>query len=170
MIDISIARGLDYYTGTVYETILTDYPGIGSVCSGGRYENLAEYYTDKKLPGVGVSIGLTRLFYQLIEAGIIKIDNATPSELIILPMTENYKYVYDINNLLRSYGVNTDICYLDKGFKQKMKYANKMGNKYIAIIGDNEVENNTIVLKNMISGEQLELGKDNLVNIDKMIS
>ena len=170
MIDISIARGLDYYTGTVYETILSDYPGIGSVCSGGRYENLAEYYTDKKLPGVGVSIGLTRLFYQLVEAGIIKIDNVSPSKLIILPMTENYKYVYDINNLLRSYGVNTDICYLNKGFKQKMKYANKMGNKYIVIIGDNEVENNTIVLKNMISGEQVELGKDNLVNIDKMIS
>ena len=85
-------------------------------------------------------------------------------------MTENYKYVYDINNLLRSYGVNTDICYLDKGFKQKMKYANKMGNKYILIIGDNEVENNSVILKNMESGEQTEIKKDDLNNINNMIS
>ena len=170
MIDISIARGLDYYTGTVYETSLVDYPGIGSVCSGGRYENLAEYYTDKKLPGVGISIGLTRLFYQLLEAGIIKIENVSSSELLILPMTSNYKYVYDINNLLRSYNVESDICYLNSGFKQKMKYANKMGNKYVAIIGDDEVNNNTIVLKNMITGDQVELTKEDLVNIDKMIS
>ncbi len=170
MIDLTIARGLDYYTGTVYETILTKYPNIGSVCSGGRYENLAEYYTDKKLPGVGVSIGLTRLFYQLIESEIIKVNNISSSDLIILPMTDNYKYIYDINNILRNYNVKTDICYLDKGFKQKMKYANKMNNKYIVIIGDDEVKNNTIILKNMISGEQLELNKDDLVNIDKMIS
>ena len=170
MIDISIARGLDYYTGTVYETSLVDYPGIGSVCSGGRYENLAEYYTDKKLPGVGISIGLTRLFYQLLEVGIIKIENVSSSELLILPMTSNYKYVYDINNLLRSYNVESDICYLNSGFKQKMKYANKMGNKYVAIIGDDEVNNNTIVLKNMITGDQVELTKEDLVNIDKMIS
>ncbi len=169
MIDLTIARGLDYYTGTVYETILTEYPNIGSVCSGGRYENLAEYYTDKKLPGVGVSIGLTRLFYQLIESEIIKVNNISSSDLIILPMTDNYKYIYDINNILRNYNVKTDICYLDKGFKQKMKYANKMNNKYIVIIGDDEVKNNTIILKNMISGEQLELNKDDLVNIDKMI-
>ena len=170
MIDISIARGLDYYTGTVYETILTDYKGIGSVCSGGRYENLAEFYTDKKLPGVGVSIGLTRLFYQLIEAGIIKVNNVSSSDLIILPMTDNYKYIYDINKILRNYNINTDICYLDKGFKAKMKYANKQGNKYIVIIGEDEVQKNTIVLKNMETGEQFELEKDNLVNIDKMIS
>lgn len=92
-IDLTIARGLDYYTGTVYETKLKDYPSIGSVCSGGRYDNLASYYTDKKLPGVGISIGLTRLFYQLREANIIKIDNNSVADITVLPMTENYEYV-----------------------------------------------------------------------------
>ncbi len=170
MIDLTIARGLDYYTGTVYETILVDYPGIGSVCSGGRYENLAEFYTDKKLPGVGVSIGLTRLFYQLVEAGIINVNNTSSSDLIILPMTNNYKYIYEVNNIIRNNGIISDICYIDKGFKQKMKYANKMGNKYILIIGDNEVENNSVILKNMESGEQFEIKKDDLNNINNMIS
>ncbi len=166
MIDLTIARGLDYYTGTVYETILTEYPGIGSVCSGGRYENLAEYYTDKKLPGVGVSIGLTRLFYQLVEAGIVTVENTTPSEVIILPMSENYKYIYEVNNILRNKGIKTDICYIEKGFKQKMKYANKMGNKYVIIIGDDEVNNNTVALKNMQSGEQEIIELDNLNKVD----
>ena len=92
-IDLTIARGLDYYTGTVYETFLNEYRELGSVCSGGRYDNLAEYYTDKKLPGVGISIGLTRLFYQLMEAGIIKSEESSVSDIIVLPMTENYEYV-----------------------------------------------------------------------------
>ena len=169
MIDLSIARGLDYYTGTVYETILTEYPGIGSVCSGGRYENLAEYYTDKKLPGVGVSIGLTRLFYQLVEAGIVKVDNSSSSDVIILPMSDNYKYIYEVNNILRSNNIKTDICYIDKGFKQKMKYANKMGNKYVIIIGDDEVSNNNVVLKNMLTGDQKVISIDNLNNINNLI-
>lgn len=170
MLDLSIARGLDYYTGTVYETILTDYPGIGSVCSGGRYENLAEYYTDKKLPGVGVSIGLTRLFYQLVEAGIVKIEEETPSEIIILPMTENYKYIYEVNNKIRSNDIKTDICYMEKGFKQKMKYANKIGNKYVIIIGEDEVNNNNVALKNMETGEQEIVSFNDLDNIKSMIS
>ena len=168
-IDLTIARGLDYYTGSVYETRLVDYPGIGSVCSGGRYDNLAEFYTDRKLPGVGISIGLTRLFYQLLEAGIIKIDNIAASDVLILPMCDNYDYIYDIVNILRNKNISTNICYLEKGFKQKMKYANRMNNKYVIIIGEDEVNNNTIVLKNMIDGSQVSIERENLVNIDKMI-
>lgn len=168
-IDLTIARGLDYYTGTVYETKLIDYPGIGSVCSGGRYENLAEFYTDKKLPGVGISIGLTRLFYQLMEAGIIKVQDESSSDIMILPMCDNFDYIYEINNILKSQNISTNICYIEKGFKQKIRYADRMKNKYIIIIGEDEVQNNNIVLKNMIDGNQITINKNDLVNIGKMI-
>ena len=165
-IDLTIARGLDYYTGTVYETKLVDYPGIGSICSGGRYENLAEYYTDKRLPGVGISIGLTRLFSQLLEANIIEIDNsASSSDVMILPMCDNYEYVYKVNNILKSTGISTNICYLDKGFKQKMKYANRMNNKYVIILGEDEINKQVVVLKNMVDGSQKEINIDDLKNI-----
>ena len=169
-IDLTIARGLDYYTGTVYETILVDYPNIGSVCSGGRYDNLAEYYTDKKLPGVGVSIGLTRLFSKLIEAGIIKINESSNIDLMILPMTDNYEYVYKVNNLVKENGFNTSICFIDKGFKQKMKYANKLNSKYIIIIGDDEVNKKIVTLKNMIDGTQIEIDFNDLKDIKTFIS
>ena len=169
-IDLTIARGLDYYTGSVYETRLIDYPSIGSICSGGRYENLAEYYTDKKLPGVGISIGLTRLFYQLVEANIVKINESSSSDILILPMCDNYGYIYEINDILKEKNISVNICYLNKGFKQKMKYANRMGNKYIIIIGEDEVNNNKVVLKNMQTGEQIDINKENLINIDKIIN
>ena len=148
-VDLTIARGLDYYTGTVYETNLVDYPGIGSVCSGGRYDNLAEYYTDKKLPGVGISIGLTRLFYQLMEAGIIKCDSVSSSDIVILPMCEDFNYVYKVSNELRSMGYSINICYLNKGFKQMVRYAERLNNKYAIIIGDDEVNNNELTIKNL---------------------
>ena len=115
-IDLTIARGLDYYTGTVYETFLNDYPEIGSICSGGRYENLAEFYTKQKLPGVGISIGLTRLFYQLREAGIIKTDDvpSTPSQVLLVPMEESHNtYCIQIRNSLRKYGIVSEI-YFDE--------------------------------------------------------
>nr|MCR5145726.1 ATP phosphoribosyltransferase regulatory subunit [Clostridia bacterium] len=168
-IDLTIARGLDYYTGTVYETVLVDYPNIGSICSGGRYDNLAEYYTDKKLPGVGVSIGLTRLFSKLIEEGIVKIENNSLIDLMILPMCDRYDYIYKINNELMKQGFKTSICFIEKGFKQKMKYANKLNCKYIIIIGEDEVEKNIITLKNMIDGSQIELDAKDIANISKMM-
>ena len=168
-IDVSIARGLDYYTGSVYETMLVDYPGIGSVCSGGRYDNLAEYYTDKKLPGVGASIGLTRLFSKLMETGILKIESRSSVNVMILPMCDNYGYIYKINNLLNENNIKCSICYTDKGFKQKMKYANKIGCKYIIIIGDDEVNNNIITLKNMVDGSQLELSINEINSIIKIL-
>ncbi len=167
--DLTIARGLDYYTGTVYETYLNDYESIGSVCSGGRYENLAEYYTDKKLPGVGASIGLTRLFSKLLETNLIKIDDMSSSDIMIVPLCDSYKYIYEINSILKNQNISVNICYINKGIKQRMKYANKMKNKYIILIGEDEVAKNTIILKNMISGDQIEIEKNNLLNIKKII-
>lgn len=163
-IDLTIARGLDYYTGSVYETRLIDYPNIGSICSGGRYENLAEYYTQKKLPGVGISIGLTRLFSQLLEANIIKVDLLSSSDIMILPMSDNYKYIYNVKSILMNKGISVNICYIEKGFKQKIKYANRMNNKYVIIIGDDEISKNIVIFKNMIDGSQIEITLDDLEN------
>ena len=109
-IDLTIARGIDYYTGIVYETKLVDYPQIGSVCSGGRYDDLATYYTDRKLPGVGISIGLTRLFYQLKENGIINNEITSPVDVMILPMTEDYKMCLEVSKKIRELGISTSIC------------------------------------------------------------
>ena len=163
-VDLTIARGLDYYTGTVYETILKDYPSIGSVCSGGRYENLATYYTDKKLPGVGISIGLTRLFYQLKEAGVIKTTDSSVADITILPMTENYEYVYKFSNLLKRFGVRVDTAFLDK-FKQLMRYADKQKTPYVLIIGDDEISKGVAVLKDMFTGLQTEVTLENIIEI-----
>lgn len=162
-IDLTIARGLDYYTGTVYETILKDYPSIGSVCSGGRYDDLAGYYTDKKLPGVGISIGLTRLFDQLRENGILDIRETSITDMLIVPFCEDYEYIFKVYNVLRKNNIKVDICYLDKGFKQKMKYANKINAKYVILIGEDEINENVVTLKDMISGEQEKLTIDKLL-------
>ena len=161
-IDLTIARGLDYYTGTVYETRLVDYPGIGSVCSGGRYDDLSGFYTDKKLPGVGISIGLTRLFYQLMEAGIIKSTESSVSDIIVLPMTENYEYVYKVASKLRESSIKVDICYLDK-FKQLMRYSDRQKSPFVVIIGDNEIEKEVVTLKNMTTGDQVEISVNCIV-------
>ena len=153
-VDLTIARGLDYYTGTVYETFLNDYREIGSVCSGGRYENLAENYTDKKLPGVGVSIGLTRLFYKLNELNLIKADKKSISDVLIIPMTENKKAPLELATSLRNLGINTEIYLNNKKIKAKMKYADKLEIPYVIVIGDDEIANNTVKVKNMETGEE----------------
>lgn len=163
-VDLTIARGLDYYTGTVYETILKDYPSIGSVCSGGRFDNLATYYTDKKLPGVGISIGLTRLFYQLKEAGVIKTTDSSVADITILPMTDNYEYVYKFSNLLKRFGVRVDTAFLGK-FKQLMRYADKQKTPYVLIIGDDEISKGVAVLKDMFTGLQTEVTLENIIEI-----
>lgn len=162
-IDLTIARGLDYYTGTVYETILKDYPGIGSVCSGGRYDDLAGFYTDKKLPGVGISIGLTRLFDQLLDNNIININEASITDMLIIPFCEDYEYIFKVYNTLKKNNIKVDICYMDKGFKQKMKYANKINAKYVILIGEDEIKENVISLKNMLTGEQEKLTIEELL-------
>lgn len=153
-VDLSIARGLDYYTGTVYETFLNEYREIGSVCSGGRYDNLAEYYTDKKLPGVGVSIGLTRLFYKLNELQAIETSKKSISKVLVVSMIEDQSKALEIGNVLRNAGIETENYLEDKKIKAKFKYADKLQIPYVIVIGEDEVANNVVTLKNMQTGEQ----------------
>ena len=153
-IDLTIARGLDYYTGTVYETFLDEYKSLGSICSGGRYDNLAEYYTDKKLPGVGISIGLTRLFYQLNEIKLIETTKKSIADILIISMTQNFEYVAKIAEKFRNEGKNVQIYYEDKKIKAQFKYADKLQIPYVIVVGDEEVEANTYTIKNMVTGEQ----------------
>ena len=153
-IDLTIARGLDYYTGTVYETFLNDYCELGSICSGGRYENLAEYYTNKKLPGVGISIGLTRLFYKLNELGLIKATKKSISDVILIPMLEDLSKPIELATELRNLGINTEIYSNQKKLKAKMKYADKLQIPYVIVIGEDEINSNEIKLKNMETGEE----------------
>ena len=156
MVDLTIARGLDYYTGTVYETFLNKYRELGSVCSGGRYENLAEYYTDKSLPGVGISIGLTRFFYKLNELNIIEADRKSISDVLIIPVVEDLKEPIKLAADLRKMGVNTEVYLNDKKLKAKLKYADKLQIPYTIIIGEDEIKSNKIQVKNMETGESIE--------------
>lgn len=153
-VELTIARGLDYYTGTVYETFLNEYRSLGSVCSGGRYDNLAEYYTDKKMPGVGVSIGLTRLFYQLNELQAIKQEQKSIAKLLVIPMTENIEKALEIGASLRKENIPTEIYLEEKKIKAKMKYANHLEIPYVILVGEDEINNNVVTLKNMVTGEQ----------------
>lgn len=154
VIDFAIARGLDYYTGTVYETVITDHPEFGSVCSGGRYDNLAEYYTDKKLPGVGISIGATRLFSVLKELGFFDFGKTSPVDVLIIPMTQDMEYCIKTMTELRSAGVKVQTYFEDKKLKKKMTYANRINAPYAVLIGDDEISAGKIALKNLETGEQ----------------
>ncbi len=157
-VDLTIARGLDYYTGTVYETTLLDHPEIGSVCSGGRYDNLAEYYTDRQLPGVGISIGLTRLFYVLGEQGLLNPALPTsPADVLILPMTEDLAPAISLATQLRSAGIRTQLYTEQKKFKAKMNYANNLGIPYVVFLGDDEIAAGVVACKDMVTGEQTKL-------------
>ena len=154
-IDLTIARGLDYYTGTVYETMLLDHPEVGSVCSGGRYDNLAEYYTDKKLPGVGVSIGVTRLFYVLQEQGLLNAELPTaPCDALVIPMGDVMDSAVAAATVLRAAGVRTQIYMEQKKVKQKFAYADKLAIPYAVILGEDEAANGTVSLKDLKTGEQ----------------
>ena len=160
-VDLTIARGLDYYTGTVYETTLLDHPEIGSVCSGGRYDNLAEYYTDKQLPGVGISIGLTRLFYVLGEQEMLNPDLPTaPADVLVLPMTDDLAPAVATATALRDHGIRTQLYTEPKKFKAKMSYADKLAIPYVVFLGDDEIAQNVISCKDMTSGEQVKLPFD----------
>lgn len=154
-IDLAITRGLDYYTSTVYETFINGYESIGSVCSGGRYENLASNFTKQKLPGVGMSIGLTRLFYQLQELGLVEEEKSSKIDFLILPMDKEYHfYAIDVLKKLKDQGKKADIFLEDGKFKKKINYADKINAKYAVIIGEEEVSKNQVSIKNMESGEQ----------------
>lgn len=163
-VDLTIARGLDYYTGTVYETFLNKYRELGSVCSGGRYENLAEYYTDKKLPGVGISIGLTRLFYKLNELQIIKAEKKSISDVLVIPMVEDLSVPIKVATDLRKAGINTEIYLNDKKLKAKFKYADKLQIPYVIIIGEDEITEGKVTMKNMITGEEARLSIEECIN------
>ena len=163
IIDLTIARGLDYYTGTVYETFLNDYPNIGSICSGGRYEDLAGFYTKQKLPGVGISIGLTRLFYQLMEANLIETIDNSLTKIIIIPMEECLDKAIEAASTLREHNINTQI-YTEKGkMGKKFGYADKQNIPYTLIIGTEEVKENKYTLRDMTTGEQSLLPMEELL-------
>ena len=154
-IDLTIARGLDYYTGTVYETIMTGYPEIGSVCSGGRYDNLAEYYTPKKLPGVGISIGLTRLFFILEDEGLLNDALVTaPADVLIIPMTEDMSHAIKLATEMREKGLRVMLYSEDKKFKSKVSYADKLKIPYVVFLGEDEIKEGHITVKDMVSGQQ----------------
>ena len=157
-VDLTIARGLDYYTGTVYETTMLDHPEIGSICSGGRYDNLAEYYTDKQLPGVGISIGLTRLFFVLEDQGYLNQDlNTAPADVLILPMTEDLSPAISLATTLRDAGIRTQIHGEQKKFKQKISYADKLAIPYVVFLGEDEIRAGVAAVKDLRTGEQVKL-------------
>lgn len=154
-IDLSIARGLDYYTGTVYETFLTDFPEVGSICSGGRYDDLASFFTDRKMPGVGISIGLTRLFYILNEQGLLsETYPSTPCDVLIIPMTKDLTSAVTLATSMREAGLRVQIFSENKKIKQRVSYADKLGIPFVVFLGEDEINQGTITVKDMKTGEQ----------------
>lgn len=163
-IDLTIARGLDYYTGSVYETTLDDHREIGSVCSGGRYDDLAAYYTDRKLPGVGISIGLTRLFYVLGEQGMLNDALPTaPADCLLLPMTDDLSAAVRLATALRQAGIRTQLYSEQKKFKAKMQYADKLGIPYVIFLGEDEIARGECSVKELRTGEQVSLPVDGAI-------
>ena len=164
-IDLSITRGLDYYTGTVYETFFDEYPEFGSVCSGGRYDNLSSVFMDKKFPGVGISIGLTRLYDQLHNKGLLKIKGPTPNKVLVITQSSDYaNNALELLAALRKEGIAADMLLRECKFKKKMEYANKVQIPYLVIIGEDETVNNYYTLKDMTSGEQFKLSLHELIS------
>ena len=162
-IDLTVARGLDYYTGTVYETILNKYPEIGSVCGGGRYDDLAGYYTNQKFPGVGISIGLTRLFDQLKNKGEINLEDDTPTVMLVLPLTEDRKLCLELADTLRENFIPTEVAPVGN-MKKALNYANKLNIPYVIFIGEDEIKENKYTIKNMITGEQKSVPQTDILD------
>lgn len=162
-IDLSIARGLDYYTGTVYETFLNDYKSIGSICSGGRYNDLAGYYIDKELPGVGMSIGLTRLFFILNDIGLIKTDKKSISDVLVISMVDDLSKSIEVANELRNAGINTEIYFDNKKMKAKFKYADRLNMPYVIVIGEDEIKSGLLTIKNMQEGTQEQMKIEDII-------
>ncbi|MGD8374428.1 MAG: histidine--tRNA ligase [Candidatus Woesebacteria bacterium] len=157
-IDLSIARGLDYYTGTIYETTLDNHSRIGSICSGGRYDNLASCYTDRRLPGVGISIGLTRLFSQLLELDIVGSNKKTVADVLVIPLTDSeVQSALTLANQLRSSGNNVDVLLTSAQVKRKFRYADRIGVPNVIVVGADEVASQLFTLQNMSTGNKLSL-------------
>jgi histidyl-tRNA synthetase len=165
-VDLSIARGLDYYTGTVYETSLVGYENLGSICSGGRYDDLAEIFTGKKLPGVGISIGLTRLLSQFFDGGLVEVDRSSPSQFLVIAASQNAKSkCLEIATHVRDLGYRVENYLEDKKIRKQFDYADKLGIPYVLIMGEDELEKNIIQLKNMKSGKQTEINLSDIEHI-----
>ena len=163
-IDLSITRGLDYYTGTVYETFFDDYPQFGSVCSGGRYDNLSSVFSNQKMPGVGISIGLTRLFDQLKDNNLLQFNTLTPNQVLIITQGEEFESnAAKLAKELRSSGIAVDVMHRSCKFKKKMEYANKIGVPYLVIIGEEEAASGCFSCKDMNSGEQSKLSAAEII-------
>ncbi len=163
-VDLTIARGLDYYTGTVYETAMLDHPEIGSICSGGRYDDLAEYYTDKKLPGVGISIGVTRLFYVLEEQGMLSDQMVTaPADVLVIPMSDDLQAAIQTATALRDAGIRTQLYTEKKKFKARIGYAAKLGIPYAVFLGEDEIAQGVVSCKDLAAGEQQTLPVEQLI-------
>ena len=157
-LDLTIARGLDYYTGTVYETTLLDHPEVGSVCSGGRYDDLAAYYTDRKLPGVGVSIGVSRLFYILQEQGLLREEAVIPPcDALVIPMGDVLDWAVQTATVLRAAGIRSQVYMEQKKAKAKFAYADKLHIPFAVVVGEDERSAGTVSLKDLQTGEQLTL-------------
>ena len=166
-IDLTIARGLDYYTGTVYETFLNKYKELGSVCSGGRYDNLTEYYSTRKMPGVGISIGLSRLFFQLLDNGIISAEDESVADVLVISMSEEYSACTKVAAELRKNDINVLTNIENQKIGKKFKFADKLNVQYVIIIGEDEVKNDVVTLKNMITGVQQTISLEEAVKIIK---
>ena len=164
-IDLTIARGLDYYTGTVYETFLNKYRNLGSVCSGGRYDNLTEYYSTRKMPGVGISIGLSRLFFQLTDNNIISTDNQSMADVLVISMDNNYEECAKIASTLREKGIKAQVDFENKKIAKKFKYADRLNVKFVIVIGEDEIKNNVVTIKDMDTGEQKTLKIEEAINL-----
>jgi histidyl-tRNA synthetase len=165
-IDLRIARGLDYYTGTVYETILNDHPEVGSVCSGGRYDDLASFYTNAKLPGVGISIGLTRLFYALRQNGVIKAEQQNPAKVLIIPINEPQNtYAFQVAAKLRKNEIATLVNSETSKLGDRLRFAGRMGFPYVIVLGDNELQNQTVSLKDMAAGNEETVSLDEAIQL-----
>ena len=169
-VDLTIARGLDYYTGTVYETVMLDHPEVGSICSGGRYDNLAEYYTEKQLPGVGISIGLTRLFFVLQDQGLLNPQARTASaDVLILPMTEDLSHAISFATALRQAGVRAQLHCEKKKFKQKLSYADKLSIPYAAFLGEDEIAAGTVTVKDLRMAQDAGESKQVTLPVDQAV-
>ena len=166
-VDLTIARGLDYYTGTVYETFLNNYRNLGSVCSGGRYDNLTEYYTDRKMPGVGISIGLTRLFFLLMDNNIISAENESIADVLVISMGEEFEQVAKVATVLRQNGISALTNIEEQKIVKKFKSADKLNVPFVVILGEEEIKNNVITLKNMQTGDQETLSLEKAINVIK---
>ena len=165
-----MVRGLEYYTGTIYETTLVDYPELGSICSGGRYDDLASYFTDTRLPGVGISIGLTRLFSKLKEAGLLKAPVRTPAEVLVTTMAGQDLGAYlGMARLLREAGINTEV-YLEPGkLKHQLAYAEKKGFRVALIAGETEFTKQVVQVKNLAARSAADCPRGELVAAVRLI-